>query len=63
LPSRSSRASEGWIEIRNAREHNLKGIDVAIPRDAFTVITGVLRQWQNQRSRSTSCSTKVSGVT
>jgi excinuclease ABC subunit A len=31
----------GWIEIRNAREHNLKGIDVAIPRDAFTVITGV----------------------
>ena len=31
----------GCIEIRNAREHNLKGIDVAIPRDAFTVITGV----------------------
>jgi len=31
----------GMIEIRNAREHNLKGIDVAIPRDAFTVITGV----------------------
>ncbi|HEY4039472.1 MAG TPA: excinuclease ABC subunit A [Burkholderiaceae bacterium] len=34
-------ATDGWIEIRNAREHNLKGIDVAIPRDAFTVITGV----------------------
>jgi len=33
--------ADGWIEIRNAREHNLKGIDVAIPRDAFTVITGV----------------------
>ena len=33
--------ANGWIEIRNAREHNLKGIDVAIPRDAFTVITGV----------------------
>jgi excinuclease ABC subunit A len=33
--------TDGWIEIRNAREHNLKGIDVAIPRDAFTVITGV----------------------
>ena len=27
--------------IRNAREHNLKGIDVTIPRDRFTVITGV----------------------
>ncbi len=29
------------IHILNAREHNLKGIDVRIPRDAFTVITGV----------------------
>jgi excinuclease ABC subunit A len=36
-----ARATTGYIEIRNAREHNLKGIDVAIPRDAFTVITGV----------------------
>src|SRR3546814_9313351 len=25
----------------NAREHNLKGINVSIPRDTFTVITGV----------------------
>jgi excinuclease ABC subunit A len=29
------------ITVRNAREHNLRGIDVDIPRDAFTVITGV----------------------
>lgn len=29
------------IHIVNAREHNLKGIDVHIPRNAFTVITGV----------------------
>ena len=29
------------IEILNAREHNLQGIDVEIPRDKFTVITGV----------------------
>lgn len=29
------------IEILNAHEHNLKGIDVRIPRDKFTVITGV----------------------
>ncbi|MGE4334910.1 MAG: excinuclease ABC subunit UvrA [Pigmentiphaga sp.] len=29
------------IEIRHAREHNLKNIDVTIPRDTFTVITGV----------------------
>ena len=29
------------VVIHNAREHNLKNIDVEIPRDKFTVITGV----------------------
>ncbi|HEX7510317.1 MAG TPA: hypothetical protein VF335_03400, partial [Chitinivibrionales bacterium] len=29
------------ITIVKAREHNLRAIDVSIPRDAFTVITGV----------------------
>ncbi len=29
------------IRIRHAREHNLKGIDLTIPRDRLTVITGV----------------------
>jgi excinuclease ABC subunit A len=29
------------IEIRGASEHNLKNIDVAIPRNRFTVVTGV----------------------
>jgi excinuclease ABC subunit A len=29
------------IKIRGAREHNLKGIDVDIPRDSLTVITGL----------------------
>ncbi len=32
---------ENHIAIRNAREHNLRGIDVMIPRESFTVITGV----------------------
>jgi excinuclease ABC subunit A len=32
---------ENVIAIKQAREHNLKGIDVTIPRDVFTVITGV----------------------
>ncbi len=29
------------IQIHNAKEHNLKGIDVEIPRNRFTVVTGV----------------------
>ncbi|MDX1656041.1 MAG: excinuclease ABC subunit A, partial [Candidatus Competibacteraceae bacterium] len=29
------------IHIHNAREHNLRNVDIRIPRQAFTVITGV----------------------
>jgi excinuclease ABC subunit A len=32
---------EGNIEIYGAREHNLKNVDVVIPRDKLVVITGV----------------------
>src|SRR5690606_9535845 len=38
---RRGRGAKPAIDIVNAREHNLKGIDVSIPRDTFTVITGV----------------------
>ena len=31
----------GSITVRGAREHNLKNIDVSIPRDTLTVITGL----------------------
>ncbi|MBD1395745.1 excinuclease ABC subunit UvrA [Pontibacter sp. JH31] len=31
----------GFVEIRGAREHNLKNISLAIPRDALVVFTGV----------------------
>lgn len=30
-----------YIKIRKASEHNLKGIDVDIPRDSFVVLTGL----------------------
>ena len=30
-----------YIKIRGAHEHNLKGIDIDIPRDEFTVVTGL----------------------
>ncbi len=29
------------IMVRGAREHNLKGFDVALPRDSLIVITGL----------------------
>ncbi|SPH17667.1 UvrABC system protein A [Defluviimonas aquaemixtae] len=34
-------AEQKFIEVRGAREHNLKNIDVDIPRDQLTVITGL----------------------
>ncbi|HYC34941.1 MAG TPA: excinuclease ABC subunit UvrA [Usitatibacter sp.] len=41
LPSRGNSGTVPSICVRHAREHNLKGIDVEIPRGKFTVITGV----------------------
>jgi excinuclease ABC subunit A len=34
-------ADQKFIEVRGAREHNLKNIDVNIPRDQLVVITGL----------------------
>ena len=34
-------AEHKFIEVRGAREHNLKNVDVDIPRDQFVVITGL----------------------
>ena len=41
-PSIKNGASvDGWIEVKGARTHNLKDIDVRIPRGKFVVISGV----------------------
>ncbi|WP_129114484.1 excinuclease ABC subunit UvrA [Halegenticoccus tardaugens] len=33
--------SKEYIEVRGAEEHNLKDLDVTIPRETFTVVTGL----------------------
>jgi excinuclease ABC subunit A len=40
LPSRSKLARETLV-VRGAREHNLKNVDLEIPRDALVVFTGM----------------------
>jgi len=41
VSARKAPVREKAIVVRNAREHNLQNIDVEIPRNAFTVVTGV----------------------
>ncbi len=38
---KASKESDNCIQIVNAREHNLKGLSVNIPRGKFTVVSGV----------------------
>ena len=41
VPKKRRSPSEKWIQIKGAREYNLKSIDVAIPLHLFTSVTGV----------------------
>src|SRR5690348_1402512 len=40
-PTMSNRTGTGLISIRGAREHNLKNVDLDLPRDQLVVLTGL----------------------
>ncbi|WP_332719224.1 excinuclease ABC subunit UvrA [Pelagibacterium mangrovi] len=37
----TSRAGRGFVEVRGAREHNLKDVSLSIPRNALVVFSGI----------------------
>ena len=40
MPKSTENTTE-WIEVKKARVHNLKSVDVRLPRDKFIVVTGL----------------------
>lgn len=40
-PSAPAQTEQGFVRVRGAREHNLKNVDLSVPRDALVVFTGV----------------------
>ena len=41
MENKENKDKKHYIKVRGAHEHNLKGIDVDIPRDEFVVLTGL----------------------
>lgn len=41
MEARASAGSDGYVHVRGAREHNLKDVDLRVPREALVVFTGV----------------------
>jgi len=50
------------LEIFGARVHNLKNIDVSIPRNSLVVITGLSGSGKSSAENSSACSTTRSSI-
>ena len=42
--------AQQYIKIKGASEHNLKNIDVTLPRDKFIVLTGLSGSWTDGKT-------------
>ena len=47
MPDRSAEEHDERITIRGAREHNLKDVDLDIPRNRLVVVTGLYSKPRN----------------
>ena len=41
LPEGGRRKPQGWITVKGCKEHNLKNIDIAIPKGTFAALSGL----------------------
>lgn len=63
MGDRQKMKAEEQIEVYGARVHNLKNIDVNIPRNSLTVITGLSGSGKSSLAFDTDFCRRAKGVT